>query len=73
MNNLNRKPKAKVTKAELQNKLDSIHALLVNAKVIAKDAANAYSTELPSRLAFEVGYLNGYINTVLCEIESIKG
>jgi len=62
-----------LTKAELVSLLAEIETSLNPAINEAKQAADNYSTELQSKLAFEVGFLNGKIKNVLQTINLYKG
>jgi hypothetical protein len=61
-----------LTKAQLVELIQESERVLSTAIQDAKEASNAYSTELPSKLAFEVGYLNGRIKQVLGTIEAYR-
>ena len=54
-----------MTKKDFQNVLQDLKKLLETAKTDALQSAEKYSDDSQSRLAFEVGYLNGRINSVL--------
>lgn len=61
---------SKLTKAQLLYIVEATQKTLEAAVTDAKEAADNYSKELPSQLAFEVGYLNGRINEVNRTIQS---
>ena len=60
------------TKSQLEQALKNIETVLQSAQKNAYDAAKQYSEDHASRLAFEVGFLNGYIKQVLAVIEECK-
>jgi hypothetical protein len=45
---------------------------LVPSIETAFKSSKAYSEEIPSQLAYEVGHLNGYIRNVLSTIQEYK-
>lgn len=55
---------SKLSKSQLIELLEETERTLSTAIVDAREAAEKYSIELPSRLAFEVGYLGGRIRNV---------
>jgi hypothetical protein len=60
------------TKKDLQNLISELENILKDSIETASKAAKEYSTDPRSRAEFEVGYLNGYIETVLKLIEEKK-
>jgi hypothetical protein len=62
----------KMKKGEILLKLEEITKVLKNGLVNAKEDSSKYSTEIPSQLAFEVGYLSGVIKGVLSELNDIR-
>jgi len=62
-----------LSKAQLVSLLTEIETSLNPVIVEAKEESEKYSTESSSRLAFEVGYLNGRIKNVLQTINLYKG
>ena len=61
-----------LSKAQLIELVNSIESTLSNSITESNKASKAYSEELPSQLAFEVGHLNGYIHTTLELIKDYK-
>jgi hypothetical protein len=62
----------KMKKGEILLKLEEITKVLENGLANAKEEGIKYSTEIPSQLAFEVGYLSGVVKGVLSELNDIK-
>jgi len=60
------------SKSQLVELLGIIESELGSVNAKAKEASEKYSTELLSKLSFEVGYLTGGIKNVLSTIESYK-
>jgi len=60
------------SKSQLVELLGIIESELGSVNEKAKEASEKYSTELLSKLSFEVGYLTGGIKNVLITIESYK-
>lgn len=65
-------PYKSLTKAQLIELLNSIESSLSNAIKESHESAKAYSDDPTSRLAYEVGHLNGYINTCTSLITGYK-
>ncbi len=61
-----------LSKSQLIELVNGIESTLSNSIYTAEKEAKEYSTELPSQLAFEVGYFKGYVTTVLSLIEEYK-
>lgn len=61
-----------LSKAQLIELVNSIEAQLTPSISNASEAASKYSKELNSKLAFEIGHLNGCIKNVLHTIEAYK-
>jgi hypothetical protein len=61
-----------LSKAQLIELVNAIEAQLTPSISSASEASKKYSTELSSRLAFEVGHLNGCIKNVLATISEYK-
>jgi hypothetical protein len=61
-----------LSKAQLIELVRSIEVQLTPSISTASEAASKYSTELVSKLAYEVGHLNGCIKNVLSTIEAYK-
>ena len=59
-----------MTKAELLGLVEEIERQTKNGVKRAKDASLKYSNDRTAQLPFEVGYLNGIINTVNAIINS---
>jgi hypothetical protein len=62
---------AKAKKQELIKLIQEIDMLLSPAIRDANEAAKKYSADSQSRLAFEVGYLNGIIKEALMHIDQV--
>ena len=60
------------SKSQLVELLGIIESELGSVNEKAKEACENYSTELLSKLSFEVGYLTGGIKNVISIIESYK-
>jgi len=65
-------PYKTLSKAQLIELVNSIEFTLSNSIIESHKASKAYSEELSSQLAFEVGHLNGYIRTTLELINDYK-
>lgn len=65
-------PKTKAKREELVKLVEELDHLLTPVINDANAAAKKYSDNLESRLAFEVGYLNGVIKEALMLIDTIK-
>lgn len=65
-------PYKSLSKAQLIELVNSIESTLSNSIIESHKVSKAYSEELPSQLAFEVGHLNGYIRTTLELINDYK-
>lgn len=65
-------PYKTLSKAQLIELLNSIESTLGTSITKSYEASKAYSEDAQSRLAFEVGHLNGYIRTTLGLIEDYK-
>lgn len=63
---------SKITKPQLIELVNSIESVLSKAIPSASEDAKNYSNDLQSRLAFEVGHLNGSIKGVLDLIGEYK-
>jgi len=61
-----------LSKAQLIELVNGVEKELVNSIQSANEAAKNYSDELPSRLAYEVGHLNGSIKQALYLIQAYK-
>jgi len=61
-----------LSKAQLISIIEHSERVLSTAIHDAKEASDKYSTELQSKLAYEVGYLNGVIKETLDYIEFNK-
>jgi L-cysteine desulfidase len=61
-----------LSKSQLIELVNSIEFTLSNSIIESHKASKAYSEELASQLAFEIGHLNGYIRTALSTIEEYK-
>lgn len=61
-----------LTKSQLIELVNGIESTLSSTINSAESEAKNYSTELPSQLAFEVGYFKGSVKTVLATIEDYK-
>jgi hypothetical protein len=61
-----------LSKSQLIELVNSIEAQLVPSIQESFEASKAYSQEIPSQLAYEVGHLNGYIRSVLSTIQEYK-
>jgi hypothetical protein len=61
-----------LTKSQMIELVTLIENSLSTANSEALEASKAYSTDSVSRLAFEVGYLNGSIKNALLLIEDFK-
>ena len=61
-----------LSKSQLIELVNSIESTLGNSIIESHKASKAYSEEIPSQLAFEVGHLNGYIRTTLELINDYK-
>ena len=61
-----------LSKSQLIELVNGIESTLSNSIYTVEKEAKEYSTELPSQLAFEVGYFKGYVKTVLSLIEEYK-
>jgi hypothetical protein len=65
-------PYKSLSKAQLIELVNGIESTLSNSIIESHKASKAYSEELPSQLAFEIGHLNGYIRTTLELIKDYK-
>lgn len=65
-------PYKSLSKAQLIELVNGIESTLSNSIIESHKASKAYSEELPSQLAFEIGHLNGYIRTTLELISDYK-
>lgn len=65
-------PYKTLSKAQLIELLNGIESTLGTSITKSHEASKAYSEDSQSRLAFEVGHLNGYIRTTLSLIEDYK-
>ncbi len=65
-------PKTKAKREELVKLVEELDRLLTPVINDANAAAKKYSDNSESRLAFEVGYLNGVIKEALMLIDTIK-
>ena len=61
-----------LSKSQLIELVNGIESTLLNTIYDAEKEAKDYSIELPSQLAFEVGYFKGSVKTVLSLIEDYK-
>jgi MFS-type transporter involved in bile tolerance (Atg22 family) len=61
-----------LSKAQLIELVNSIESQLTPSISMASEVAKNYSPEPVSKLAYEVGYLNGCIKNVLSTIEAYK-
>jgi phosphopantetheine adenylyltransferase len=61
-----------LSKSQLIELVNSIEAQLAPSIETAFKSSKAYSEEIPSQLAYEVGHLNGYIRNVLSTIQEYK-
>lgn len=65
-------PYKTLSKAQLIELVSIIESTLSNSIMESYEASKAYSEDSQSRLAYEVGHLNGYIRTTLGLIEDYK-
>jgi hypothetical protein len=61
-----------MSKSEMLITIKNIIKVLESGPSDATAAADKYSTDSTSKLAFEVGYLGGVIKTVLEELRELK-
>ena len=61
-----------LTKSQLIELVNGIESTLSTSIQSSNEAAKNYSLDLPSQIAFEVGYLKGYVKTALSLIQDYK-
>lgn len=65
-------PYKTLSKSQLIELVSIIESTLSNSIQESYESSKAYSDDPSSQLAYEVGHLNGYINTTLSLIEDYK-